>query len=229
MLVKLLLIFLLSVTFCNEIGAEESCAAELGPARDFVSSVDNNLYLSWMPPLGFENCAVDYNLHIQNANTSQYLTPVQNLTNLNFVFDYDKNDQICIDVKSTLYANHDSETSVTYSYNFLDPVAELGAPASFVVNNTDEALILTWTPPIGYEKCYYFFMYSVSIASKETGEYIFAWNMGFYSFTFPYPEYLPSFCQDAVVNIMAYYRGRPGGSISTNIVFGPPKLCGRNK
>ncbi|XP_022909906.1 uncharacterized protein [Onthophagus taurus] len=228
MLNKSVIVLLLGIILCHKINAESCDDMELEPPQNFASYVDYYLYLSWMPPPGFGNCAVTYSLHIQNMNTSDYLTPVVYLNGLNYIFDYDKYDKMCVHVRAYIYAHYNGQSSSFATImNFLDPVNEQGPPAYLYLNNTETALGIYWSTPIGYEKCDYYFTYWLAIGFKDSGHGMISFPLTgyYYSYTFPYPEGHQLYCQEVDVKVSGSFRGKPETSIIASAVFGPPGVC----
>nr|XP_022900939.1 uncharacterized protein LOC111414024 [Onthophagus taurus] len=194
---------------------------ELSSPQNFQSNVDQFLYFNWSPPESYETCEVEYELHINNLNTSEYLTPVINTFDREYVYDYEKDGHICIHVRSKVYAIFDGESDPVYTTNFLDPTIELGPPSSLTIENSSSSLKLNWTTPEGYEKCRAYFMFFIKIILINAEETVLMTNVAGYAYSYIYQENDLNDCQEAAVEVVGYYRGMPGHAISKTIIFGP--------
>nr|XP_022909905.1 uncharacterized protein LOC111421028 [Onthophagus taurus] len=227
MLNKSVIIIFLVVVLCNKIYAQSCEDRQLGPPQNFVSHIDQVLFLSWLPPSGFGNCAVTYSIHIQNRNTWQYLTPVVHLSGLNFIFDYARYNLTCVQAAIDIFAHYNGQTSdrIPFISTFLEPLVEQGPPTSIYFNRTETSLGIYWSFPEGFENCASFFHYFLTISLRGTNQFMIQQHLTSVrnSFYFPYPNGHPLYCQEVDVELAATFRGTT--SIIGNTILGPPRLC----
>ncbi|XP_071051159.1 uncharacterized protein [Onthophagus taurus] len=226
MLNKSVIILFLGIILCHKIYAQLCQDRELGPPQNFQARVNEVLFLNWLPPAGFESCAVTYSLHIQNMNTSEYLTPIVHLGGFNYIFDYDKYCKTCLHMRAVLFAHNSGRTSpFSTLVAFLTPVVPQGPPTSLFLNRTETALGIYWSLPEGFENCGRFFSNFLTIMSRETGQFTISFPMSgaSNSFYFSYPPGHPLVCQEVDVEVAISFTAAT--TITGTTIFGPPGLC----
>ncbi|XP_071051107.1 uncharacterized protein [Onthophagus taurus] len=226
MLNKSVIILFLVIVLCHKICAQSCEDRQLGRPQNLTFHIDQVLFIFWLPPSGFGNCAVTYSIHIQNRDTWQYFIPVVHLSGLNYIFDYDKHCKTCLNVNVRLFAHYNGQTSDSHSLStFLEPVVEQGPPTSIHFNRTETSLGVHWSFPEGFENCGRLFSNMLTITLRGTNQFMIQTLMRstYNSFYFWYPDGHPLYCQEVDVELAVTFRGRT--TITGNTILGPPRLC----